>query len=84
MFFERINEGIALVAMGRDGNNQMYHVAWAIVENETSESWTWFTEQLKVDLNIGYGLGWVIISDMQKVCIEYIAINILFIELELF
>lgn len=43
----------------------MYLVDWAIVEKETSESWTWFIEQLMVDHNIGDGLCWTIISDMQ-------------------
>lgn len=60
MFSKRNNEG----AVGRDGNNQMYPVAWAIVDRENSESWGWFLEQLKVDLGLDDGLSWAIISDM--------------------
>ena len=61
------------MAVGRDGNNHMFPIAWAVVEKETSESWTWFLQQLKLDLGIEDGLGWSIVSDMQKVsiiCIE--------------
>ncbi|KAL4324646.1 hypothetical protein GQ457_11G025520 [Hibiscus cannabinus] len=32
---------VLLVAVGRDGNNQMFPVAWAIVEGEGKESWRW-------------------------------------------
>jgi MULE transposase domain len=34
------------LAIGRDGNNQGYLIAWAIVESENADSWTWFIEQL--------------------------------------
>ena len=53
--------------MGRDANNQMYPVAWAVVEKETYESWFWFVEKLNRDLKISnQGDGWVFISDQQK------------------
>ena len=49
-----------------DPNNQMYHIAYAIVESETRESWTWFLDFLGEDLclNNGHGLSWI--SDKQK------------------
>lgn len=53
--------------LGRDGNNQMLPISWAVVEKETSDSWKWFLQQLQEDLCIGEGLGWALISDMQKV-----------------
>ncbi|XP_039127844.1 uncharacterized protein LOC120263931 [Dioscorea cayenensis subsp. rotundata] len=59
-------KGQILTAVGRDGNNQMFPVAWAVVDKETSETWLWFIELLKVDLLIEDGLGWVVLSDMQK------------------
>ncbi|XP_039169472.1 uncharacterized protein LOC120293792 [Eucalyptus grandis] len=34
--------GMLLCAIGRDGNNQMFPIAWAIVEVESEASWTWF------------------------------------------
>ncbi|XP_039146523.1 uncharacterized protein LOC120283834 [Dioscorea cayenensis subsp. rotundata] len=65
-FLKGVVKGQILVAVGRDGNNQMYPVAWAVVDKETTETWSWFIELLSADLNIGDGLGWSLISDMQK------------------
>ena len=45
----------------------MFLIAWAVVHNESTKTWSWFIDQLRTDLNIGEGLGWSIISDMQKV-----------------
>ncbi|CAN1136106.1 hypothetical protein LINPERHAP2_LOCUS9258 [Linum perenne] len=33
-----------LSAVGKDGNNQMFPIAWAVVEGENRSSWTWFIE----------------------------------------
>lgn len=38
--------GQVLTAVGLDGNNSIYPVAYAIVEAETLNSWTWFLECL--------------------------------------
>uniref|UniRef100_M8C797 MULE transposase domain-containing protein n=1 Tax=Aegilops tauschii TaxID=37682 RepID=M8C797_AEGTA len=66
-FFKGACFGQLLVALGRDANNQMYPVAWAVVEKETYESWFWFVEKLNRDLKISnQGDGWVFISDQQK------------------
>ena len=53
----------------RDKNNQMFQIAYAVVHTESTETWSWssFIDQLCDDLNIGEGLGWFIINDMQKV-----------------
>jgi hypothetical protein len=46
----------------------MYPVAWAVVEQETTENWEWFIGLLIKDLEINdNGVGWVFISDKQKV-----------------
>jgi len=37
---------ILLGAIGKDGNDQMFLVAWAIEEGETKETWTWFLTHL--------------------------------------
>ena len=66
-FLKGLMKGQLLVAVGRDGNNQMFPIAWTIVDKETNESWSWFIENLQADLCIGDGLGWAIVSDMQKV-----------------
>ena len=67
-FLKGAFKGQLLCAIGRDANNQMYHVAWAVVEKETTGSWKWFIGLLIKDLDINdQGAGWVFISDQQKV-----------------
>jgi len=38
LFFKGLINGELLCALGRDANNQMCPIAWAIVERETKES----------------------------------------------
>ncbi|XP_039126939.1 uncharacterized protein LOC120263096 [Dioscorea cayenensis subsp. rotundata] len=57
-FLKGLMKGQLLVAVGRDGNNQMFPIAWEIVEKETIESWSWFLKLLQLDLCIEDGLGW--------------------------
>jgi hypothetical protein len=66
-FFKGSTYGELLCAIGRDGNNQMYPIAWAIVEKETNDSWDWFCDLLFKDLGVGDGNGLVFILDQQKV-----------------
>ncbi|KAF3674713.1 hypothetical protein FXO37_06253 [Capsicum annuum] len=35
-------KGELLVAVGKNGNNHMYPIAWAVVDTETKHSWDWF------------------------------------------
>jgi hypothetical protein len=66
-FFKGAVKGELLCAIGRDANNQMYPLAWAVVEQETNLTWKWFIALLIKDLNINLnGEGWVFISDQQK------------------
>ncbi|MBA0576536.1 hypothetical protein Golob_027609, partial [Gossypium lobatum] len=55
-----------LSTVGRNGNNQMYLVSWAIVEGECIHSWSWFLSFLTTDLGMENGFGYIIISDQQK------------------
>lgn len=66
MFLKGCTIGELLCVLGRDGNNQMYHVAWAVVEKETNDSRDWFCDIFFRDVQVGDGDGWVIISDQQK------------------
>ncbi|KAL4290229.1 hypothetical protein GQ457_14G012310 [Hibiscus cannabinus] len=50
-FLKTVTKGALLVAVGRDANNQMFPVAWAVVEGEGKESWRWFLQKLMVDLD---------------------------------
>nr|CAH66742.1 H0404F02.18 [Oryza sativa] len=65
-FFKGATNGELLCAIGRDANNQMYPIAWAVVEKENNDSWDWFCSLLFRDLKVGSGEGWVFISDQQK------------------
>ncbi|CAN1122798.1 hypothetical protein LINPERHAP2_LOCUS1525 [Linum perenne] len=56
-----------LAAVGKDGNNQVYPIAWAVVEGENTSSWTWFIQTLKEELGIEDGRGWSVISNQHKV-----------------
>ncbi|KAL0325076.1 UNVERIFIED_CONTAM: hypothetical protein Sradi_5076900 [Sesamum radiatum] len=62
--------GQLMAAIGRDGNNQMFPLAMAVVECECKESWTWFLDMLlsafgNVDL-----MRCTFISDRQKDLID--------------
>ncbi|XP_057778387.1 uncharacterized protein LOC130997145 [Salvia miltiorrhiza] len=58
--------GALLAAVSKDCNQKMYPVAWAVVEKENEETWTWFMEKLFEDFRIGDGFGWTFMSDKQK------------------
>ena len=59
--------GAILTAVGSDGNNQMFPIAWAVVQAENEVNWKWFLGILAEDLDLGNGVGITIISDQQKV-----------------
>ncbi|XP_059308828.1 uncharacterized protein LOC132059999 isoform X2 [Lycium ferocissimum] len=61
-------KGILLVALGQDSMNHFFPLAWAIVDKETSRTWTWFwfCELLKRSLDLKEGAMITFISDMQK------------------
>ena len=43
-------KGQLICVVGKDGNNQMFPIAWSVVEGENQASWTWFIELLMQDL----------------------------------
>ncbi|XP_031124333.1 uncharacterized protein LOC116027047 [Ipomoea triloba] len=61
-------EGVLLTAVGVDGNDSIFPLAYAIVEGENKKSWTWFLELLKNDLVITEEAEYKLtfISDKQK------------------
>ncbi|CAA7021360.1 unnamed protein product [Microthlaspi erraticum] len=65
-FFKGIVKGCLLTAVGHDPNNQIYPIAWAVVQAETGDNWLWFMKNLKADLGLEDGSGYVIISDRCK------------------
>ncbi|XP_042032342.1 uncharacterized protein LOC121779059 [Salvia splendens] len=58
--------GILLTTVGTDGINQMYLIAWAVVETENEVCWTWFIKILVEELSLDEGVRITIISDQQK------------------
>lgn len=58
--------GQLMHAVGRDGNNQQYPLAMAVVESELKDSWIWFLELLTDVIGTPADKEWVFISDRQK------------------
>ncbi|GJW18453.1 hypothetical protein Tco_0025889 [Tanacetum coccineum] len=65
-FLKHTCRGELLVAMGRDANNQMHPIAWAVMKVENNENWCWFISLLQEDLNLQNGEGLTIIFDSHK------------------
>ena len=61
--------GQLMHAVARDGNNQMFPLAFAIVEAELKDSWDWFLENLITLIGDPTERGWCFVSDRQKVCL---------------
>ena len=62
-FFNRATNGELLCALRRDANNQMFPIAWAIVDKENNDNWDWFCDLLCRDVGVEGGKEWVFISD---------------------
>ncbi|XP_074347127.1 uncharacterized protein LOC141685953 [Apium graveolens] len=65
-FLKTVCGGQLLSAVGRDRNNQMYPICHVVVETESTDSWRWFVDLMKADLELGNGTGFTVISDQQK------------------
>ena len=61
--------GQLLVAVARDGNDNIFPVAYAAVEAEMKDSWTWFLDLLIDDIGSITQHRWVFMFDKQKVYI---------------
>ncbi|OMO76714.1 Zinc finger, PMZ-type [Corchorus capsularis] len=55
-----------ITAVGKDANDQMYPVCWAVAETENREVWEWFLNLLKDDFDMCDGLQYTFISDQHK------------------
>ncbi|XP_074290667.1 uncharacterized protein LOC141617379 [Silene latifolia] len=58
--------GTLLVAATLDGNNGILPIAYAVVDKETKETWSFFFYHLKRMANTETRSKWVIMSDRQK------------------
>ena len=66
-FLKTVLGGAILSSIAKDANNKMYPIAWAVVERENEDTWTWFLQILFEELGVIDGFGWAFISDQQKV-----------------
>ncbi|XP_062093998.1 uncharacterized protein LOC133800035 [Humulus lupulus] len=60
-----VHPGQLLTTVGIDGNNQMYPIAFVVVEIENKDSWSLFLDLLKVNLKIENSNHWSFITDNQ-------------------
>nr|KAJ0206862.1 hypothetical protein LSAT_V11C500246930 [Lactuca sativa] len=65
-FLKGICKGKILAAVGRDSNNHMFPIAWAVVTVESKETWKWFLDLLMDDIERGNGNGLTLLSDGHK------------------
>ncbi len=72
-FIKGHHRGQLLTAVGVDPNNQMYPIAYAIVESECRDSWAWFLKLLGADLCLHNSHGFSWISDKHKGLVDAIA-----------
>ena len=66
-FLKGVCKGQLLAAIGLDADDQMYPIAWAVVDKENKVNWRWFLEWLAKELELVDGSFITMISDMQKV-----------------
>ncbi|GJX47086.1 60S ribosomal protein L34 [Tanacetum coccineum] len=69
-FLKGTCRGKLLTAMGRDGNNQMFPIAWVVVNVENTNNWEWFLACLCEDLRLNCGAYMTIILDGHKGLME--------------
>uniref|UniRef100_A0A803P0P2 MULE transposase domain-containing protein n=1 Tax=Cannabis sativa TaxID=3483 RepID=A0A803P0P2_CANSA len=65
-FLKGYCRGMLLAAIGINGNNNMFPLAYAVVEKENTNSWTWFAQLLKEDLDVQDIGFFIFISGRQK------------------
>ncbi|XP_023741187.1 uncharacterized protein LOC111889284 [Lactuca sativa] len=63
-------KGELLTAIGRDGNNQVYPIAWVVIDVENKDNWEWFIKLLVEGLGLELGEGLTVISGQHKGLVE--------------
>ena len=78
-------KGTLLIAMGCDGNNQLFPLAFAITEGENTNSWSWFLACIRVGITQRIGLCLIydrhpsIIAVVNETCLGWIEPNAYYI-----
>jgi len=65
-------KGQMLDAVGRDGDERIFPIAWVVVDVEDNPNWLWFVQLLKKDLGLEDGADITIISDKHMVRLNII------------
>ncbi|CAN1837739.1 hypothetical protein LINPERHAP1_LOCUS35188 [Linum perenne] len=67
-FLKTLHGGQLFSAVGIDGNDGIFPIAYAVVGIENGDNWTWFLQYLCRDIGIEENNGgWTFMSDKQKV-----------------
>ncbi|GKB13076.1 pentatricopeptide repeat-containing protein, partial [Tanacetum coccineum] len=69
-FLKRPSVGEILTAIGRDANNHIFLVAWAVVNVENKDKWSWCLDLLGDELEMPTSNGLTLMSDQHKGLIE--------------
>jgi len=80
-FLKRRFSGELLTAVARDANDQMFPLAYAVVEVENKDMWSWFLDLLIDDLGgVECCASCTFVSDQQKVihCVKYVYWQLLY------
>ena len=65
-FLKGYTQGMLLAAIGIDSNNSQFPVAFAVVEKENTQTWTWFLLLLREDLDVQNTSGFTMMTDRKK------------------
>ncbi|XP_012837640.1 PREDICTED: uncharacterized protein LOC105958177 [Erythranthe guttata] len=71
-FLKTVHGGQLLCAVGRDGNDNLFPIALAVVPVENREAWNWFLGELLDEIGGVQERKWTFISDRQKGLLEAI------------
>ncbi|XP_022883793.1 uncharacterized protein LOC111400626 [Olea europaea var. sylvestris] len=72
-FLKSAEGGQLLAAIGIDGENYMFPLAWAVVNAENKTNRQWFIELLVHDIGMHNPRAWTFISDKQKSLVDSIS-----------
>lgn len=59
--------GYLLCVVGQDANNEIFPIAYVVMDVEDKENWKWFLTLLHQDLGDYSQLGWNFMFDIQKI-----------------
>nr|GEU65466.1 hypothetical protein [Tanacetum cinerariifolium] len=60
------NDGSTVKLVGKDGNNHMYPIAWAIINVDNKDNWSWFLQLHGEDIDMPTRNGLTLISYQHK------------------